>query len=79
MNAVRGDVERPLQETRVRERNGRWTEEEHEQFLEGLRLHGKEWKAIGRMIPSRSIVQIRTHGSISLSFPSFLLFSPFSS
>jgi len=40
---------------------GRWTDDEHNQFLEGLRLHGKEWKEIGKMIPTRSIVQIRTH------------------
>ena len=40
---------------------GRWTKEEHNLFLEGLRLHGKEWKSIADMIPTRTVVQIRTH------------------
>src|SRR5438094_679149 len=29
--------------------------------MEGLRLHGREWKKIAAMIPSRTVVQIRTH------------------
>lgn len=30
-------------------------------FVHGLRLHGKEWKKIALMIPTRTVVQIRTH------------------
>jgi hypothetical protein len=30
-------------------------------FLEGLELHGKTWKKIASLIPTRTIVQIRTH------------------
>ncbi len=42
-------------------RSGRWTQAEHECFLDGLRLHDKGWKQIAQMIPSRTVVQIRTH------------------
>ena len=40
---------------------GRWTMEEHNMFLEGLKLHGKGWKQIAQMIRTRTVVQIRTH------------------
>lgn len=33
---------------------GRWTDEEHEKFLEGLRLFGKDWRRIEEFIGSRS-------------------------
>lgn len=29
---------------------GRWTKEEHELFLEGLQLYGREWKKIAHMV-----------------------------
>jgi len=45
----------------VKENTGRWTSEEHNMFLEGLKLHGKGWKAIAQMIKTRTVVQIRTH------------------
>jgi len=45
----------------VKENTGRWTMEEHNIFLEGLKLHGKGWKQIAQMIKSRTVVQIRTH------------------
>eukprot|EP01041_Mallomonas_annulata_P012809 gene12809-27011_t len=44
-----------------KENAGRWTTEEHELFLEGLRLHGKGWKKIAQYIKSRSVIQVRTH------------------
>ena len=34
---------------------------EHEAFLQGLRAHGRNWKQVATFIPSRTIVQIRTH------------------
>ncbi len=40
---------------------GRWTDEEHEKFLEGLRLFGKDWRRIEEFIGSRSCAQIRSH------------------
>ena len=45
----------------VEEKVGRWTEEEHEVFLQGLQLHGKQWKTIATMIGTRTVVQVRTH------------------
>ena len=40
---------------------GRWTKDEHEKFLDGIRIYGKEWKKIASMIDTRTVVQIRTH------------------
>eukprot|EP01138_Halocafeteria_seosinensis_P005231 gb/GECG01005348.1/.p1 GENE.gb/GECG01005348.1/~~gb/GECG01005348.1/.p1 ORF type:complete len:377 (+),score=53.34 gb/GECG01005348.1/:1-1131(+) len=40
---------------------GRWTQEEHEAFVEGLRLYGNRWREVKKLVPTRSIVQIRTH------------------
>ena len=41
--------------------SGRWTREEHEQFLEGLKVYGREWKKVAQRIPSRTSAQIRSH------------------
>lgn len=30
-------------------------------FLHGLEVYGKTWKKIAELIPSRTVVQIRTH------------------
>jgi len=41
---------------------GRWTEEEHALFLEGLkRFPYRAWKKIATLIETRTVVQIRTH------------------
>uniref|UniRef100_A0A7S4R1D4 HTH myb-type domain-containing protein n=1 Tax=Ditylum brightwellii TaxID=49249 RepID=A0A7S4R1D4_9STRA len=40
---------------------GRWTAAEHEAFLGGLRVHGREWKKVARLIPTRTAAQIRSH------------------
>ena len=40
---------------------GRWTMEEHEAFLQGLRLYGREWKRVAADIKTRSSAQIRSH------------------
>lgn len=44
-----------------KEKVGRWSEEEHKVFLEGLEKHGKQWKLIAGMIGTRTVVQVRTH------------------
>lgn len=44
-----------------KEKVGRWTEQEHMAFLEGLEKHGKQWKTIAGMIGTRTVVQVRTH------------------
>jgi SHAQKYF class myb-like DNA-binding protein len=44
-----------------KEKVGRWTEQEHQVFLEGLQTFGKQWKTIAGMIGTRTVVQVRTH------------------
>ncbi len=40
---------------------GRWTEEEHNTFVKCYEMIGRDWKTISKCIPTRSIVQVRTH------------------
>ncbi|CAH0517089.1 unnamed protein product [Peronospora belbahrii] len=40
---------------------GRWTEQEHQRFLAGLRLYGREWKKVAGKIKTRTSAQIRSH------------------
>lgn len=40
---------------------GRWTQEEHKLFLQGLEKHQKQWKLIADLVKTRTVVQIRTH------------------
>ena len=40
---------------------GRWTKEEHQAFLQGLKVYGREWKKVAQNIPTRSSAQIRSH------------------
>ena len=40
---------------------GRWTEQEHQNFLVGLRLYGREWKKVAAKIKTRTSAQIRSH------------------
>lgn len=40
---------------------GRWTREEHEAFLRGLRIYGRNWDAVATAVPTRTVLQIRTH------------------
>jgi SHAQKYF class myb-like DNA-binding protein len=41
--------------------SGRWTQEEHQAFLEGLKECGREWKKVSLRIPTRTSAQIRSH------------------
>jgi len=41
--------------------NGRWTQEEHKLFLEGLKLYSKDWRKIQAHVKTRTLVQIRSH------------------
>ncbi|CAN0363901.1 unnamed protein product [Pylaiella littoralis] len=50
-----------LQLDMVRNNSRRWTSEEHQAFLSGLRLYGRNWEAIASMVPTRTVRQIRTH------------------
>jgi SHAQKYF class myb-like DNA-binding protein len=44
-----------------KENTGRWTQEEHELFIQGLKIYHKQWKLIAELIKTRTVVQIRTH------------------
>jgi len=47
---------------------GRWTRREHKAFIKGrpctylgLKKHGKQWKELQKSVPTRTVIQIRTH------------------
>ena len=40
---------------------GKWTDEEHDSFLESLRLYGKDWNKIKEHTGTRSVANIRSH------------------
>ena len=40
---------------------GRWTEEEHNKFIEGILEYGNEWKKVQQIIKTRSSTQARSH------------------
>ena len=41
--------------------SGRWTEEEHQKFIEGILQYGNEWKKVQQIIKTRSSTQARSH------------------
>lgn len=41
--------------------SGRWTATEHNAFLRGLQIFGREWKKVVTCIPTRTSAQIRSH------------------
>jgi len=43
------------------ENTGRWTKKEHQLFLAGLELYGKQWKKVAEHVETRTTIQVRTH------------------
>jgi SHAQKYF class myb-like DNA-binding protein len=40
---------------------GKWTDEEHEKFVAGLKLFGKNWNMIRQHVGTRTCPQTRSH------------------
>eukprot|EP01017_Pseudomicrothorax_dubius_P049402 TRINITY_DN9183_c0_g2_i1.p1 TRINITY_DN9183_c0_g2~~TRINITY_DN9183_c0_g2_i1.p1 ORF type:complete len:232 (-),score=46.79 TRINITY_DN9183_c0_g2_i1:60-755(-) len=40
---------------------GRWTKEEHQRFVEALKLYGKNWKKVEEFVGTRTGAQVRSH------------------
>lgn len=62
---VEDTISKPTQVTHTKAatgmNGGRWTEQEHQSFLAGLRLYGREWKKVASKIKTRTSAQIRSH------------------
>lgn len=47
---------------RAKKTMGRWTDEEHTRFLDGLEAYGShDWRGVAGVVKTRTIVQVRTH------------------
>lgn len=42
-------------------KDGRWTDEEHAKFIEGLYMYGKNWNKVHKHVITRSSAQTRSH------------------
>lgn len=51
-------VRKPYTIAKQREK---WTEEEHQRFLEALKLYGRAWRQIEEYVGSKTAIQIRSH------------------
>lgn len=65
-NLINEDVNPSSKLPKSKDRNqaterGRWTEKEHQRFLEGLLLYINDWKMIHKHIGTRSATQARSH------------------
>ena len=45
----------------TKQRSGRWSEDEHKLFLQGLEQHGRKWEKITAVVGTRTERQIKSH------------------
>ena len=45
----------------VNQKKGKWTQAEHEKFLEGFDVYGDNWHMISTIVTTRTYTQIRKH------------------
>lgn len=50
-----------LNEGEAKYNNGRWSNEEHQSFIEGVLEYGTNWNKLTEIIPSRSTQQLKSH------------------
>ena len=49
------------EEEYLKHNSGRWSEEEHQKFIEGILEYGNEWKKVRKIIKTRTSTQARSH------------------
>lgn len=54
-------MNKPLSSKSASKSSGRWTKEEHQRFVEGLKKFGKNWKQVEEYVGTRNGAQIRSH------------------
>lgn len=50
-----------IKEKTPKQASGRWTKEEHTQFLDGIKSYGRDWKKVATVVATRSVQQCRSH------------------
>ena len=63
INHTNNSLNTPLDNENINNQyhTGRWAEEEHQKFIEGILEYGNEWKKVQQIIKTRSSTQARSH------------------
>lgn len=55
------DVIGAVDKDKDKEHQGRWSQSEHNRFVDGLNRFGKDWEKVQAVVQTRSLSQIRSH------------------